>query len=39
MPHGTTQAAAKSRRAPRALSEQFGQISMRSGSVSTRDRW
>jgi hypothetical protein len=31
--------AAKNSRAPRTLSEQFGQISMRSGSVSTRDRW
>jgi hypothetical protein len=33
------QAAPKNSLAPRALSEQFGQISMRSGSVSTRDRW
>src|SRR5204863_9527340 len=34
-PHGSTQAPAKNTCAPRTLSEQFGQISMRSGSRST----
>ena len=33
-PHGMTQAPAKNTCAPRTLSEQFGQISMRSGSLS-----
>jgi hypothetical protein len=36
---GTTHTAAKNSRAPRPVSEQLGQISMRSGSGSTRERW
>ena len=36
---GTMDAVAKNSRAPRTLSEQFGQISIRRGSLSTRERW
>jgi hypothetical protein len=37
MPNGTMQARPKNSRAPRTLSEQLGQISIRSDSVSTRE--